>query len=330
MPTGAAGGGGGGEGGVSVGGGGVCARGGAGAGLGAGAGRGASGGLGSGAENMSACGPPASAGRERLRQKRNPPPTPSASAASSHGSSEKRCSGASVAGGASAASGAKAGAEAGVGAAVAAGGGAMSVAAIGCGSGLACAVDRWAVPVARRVGVELSAVRRAVSREAGGGAVGCWAAAGRSAAGCCGGWSAGRVTLPCRLKFCSSRGPIVSAAGALVVGASWASAATGASSSPAVKPAIVKRQAPLIHSPLLSVNRAGFPRRDRHMPLTSPSFKHSVDEPKRTHGGYRASTSTSSASSSASMAMFDSPVIATPSRGPASTPFTRTRPLGTR
>ena len=45
--------------------------------------------------------------------------------------------------------------------------------------------------------------------------------------------------------------------------------------------------------------------------------------------GQAASTSTSSASSSASMRKAVSPVMAMPSRGPAATPFTRTRPPGT-
>jgi hypothetical protein len=43
-----------------------------------------------------------------------------------------------------------------------------------------------------------------------------------------GGVSAGLVTVPLRLKFCSSRGPIVSVAGALPVGASGSCAAAGA------------------------------------------------------------------------------------------------------
>jgi hypothetical protein len=41
---------------------------------------------------MSICGPPATAGRERLRQKRNIPPAASAMAARIHGRSGKRCS----------------------------------------------------------------------------------------------------------------------------------------------------------------------------------------------------------------------------------------------
>ena len=45
---------------------------------------------------------------------------------------------------------------------------------------------------------------------------------------------------------------------------------------------------------------------------------------------YRASTSTNSPSSSAAISTRLSPVMATPSRGPAATPFTRTLPLGTR
>src|SRR5207248_11149472 len=75
------------------------ARGGGGAGAGSGAfGRGAEvgSGVGSGAANRSMWGPPANAARERWRQKRNKPPAARATAASSHGHSDRPCSGASV------------------------------------------------------------------------------------------------------------------------------------------------------------------------------------------------------------------------------------------
>ena len=98
-----------------------------------------------------------------------------------------------------------------------------------------------------------------------------------------GGRSAGRVTLPERLKFWSSLGPIVSAGCALFVGgpASCARAATGASRRPAVNATLAKRQAPLICSRLKIVNRAIFPRRDGHMPAERLAFKHRQDEPAR-------------------------------------------------
>jgi hypothetical protein len=70
--------------------------------------------------------------------------------------------------------------------------------------------------------------------------------------------SAGRVTVPLRVKFWSSLGPMASVAGVLLVGggadvcAAWANATAGESNSPAVEAAIAKRQAPVIPSPLLS------------------------------------------------------------------------------
>jgi len=99
--------------------------------------------------------------------------------------------------------------------------------------------------------------------------------------------SAGRVTVPLRVKFWSSLGPMVSVAGVLLAGggadvcAAWASAAAGESHSPAVEAAIAKRQAPFIPSPLLVLSRAIFPLRGRHMPARSSLFKHRLDEPPR-------------------------------------------------
>jgi hypothetical protein len=65
-----------------------------------------------------------------------------------------------------------------------------------------------------------------------------------------GGCSAGRVTVPDRLKFCNSLGPTVSVAGALVeaAGAPCAASGAGPSMSPAVQPAIAMRNPPLIDS----------------------------------------------------------------------------------
>jgi len=73
--------------------------------------------------------------------------------------------------------------------------------------------------------------------------------------------SAERVTVPFRLKFCRSRGPTASVAGAelgaaWVVAASWASAANGVSASPTAKTAPTKRKTALINSRFLLVNRA--------------------------------------------------------------------------
>jgi hypothetical protein len=55
---------------------------------------------------------------------------------------------------------------------------------------------------------------------------------GRAAGVVGGGWSAGRVTVPLRLKSCSPAGPTVSIAGVFVVvcdGTAWASATEGVS-----------------------------------------------------------------------------------------------------
>jgi hypothetical protein len=73
--------------------------------------------------------------------------------------------------------------------------------------------------------------------------------------------SAGRVVVPDRLKFCSSRGPIASVAGVLVVAGSvvfWASATAGAKHNPPANKIVLKRKPALIRSrsvlesPLLS------------------------------------------------------------------------------
>lgn len=140
--------------------------------------------------------------------------------------------------------------------------------------------------------------------------------------------SAERVTVPLRVKFWRSRGPTASVAGvSLGVVASWASAGNGASARPTAEIVIPKRRTALINSRFLLVNRATCA--DTPMPFNRLLFKHGVDEWER-NSLQRASTSTSSESSWASIATRDSPVIATPSRAPASIPFTRTLPLGTR
>ena len=60
----------------------------------------------------------------------------------------------------------------------------------------------------------------------------------------------GGAGLPSRLKFFSSRGPIASVAGVLLVtgGVLCATSGAGPSTSPTVKTAIAKRQPPLIYS----------------------------------------------------------------------------------
>jgi ribosomal protein S12 methylthiotransferase accessory factor YcaO len=60
--------------------------------------------------------------------------------------------------------------------------------------------------------------------------------------------SAGRVTVPFKLKLDSSRGPIASVAGVLLedAGALWASSGAGASASPAVAIAKPMRETALI------------------------------------------------------------------------------------
>ena len=96
-----------------------------------------------------------------------------------------------------------------------------------------------------------------------------------------GGWSAARVTVPLRLKFWSSRGPIASVAGeSLFGGVSWANAVIGASESTPASNTYPKRETAFICSRSARDSRR-FPRRDRHMPAVRASFKHSVDEPTR-------------------------------------------------
>ena len=128
----------------------------------------------------------------------------------------------------------------------------------------ACAADRGA-------GVSATAVRRDGVAVAG---------AGAGAGG-----SAGRVVVPGKLKFWSSRGPIALVAGVLVVAGgvvSWASAEAGASIAPAASNIVLKRK------PALIVSRSGFnsppfvPRRVPPMPAPSRLFKHRFDEPHRT------------------------------------------------
>ena len=116
--------------------------------------------------------------------------------------------------------------------AVSTGGGVISVA------GLAVVGGRAAVDVAGGGvgGAARSAVRACDDREGEADRAG-----GRTGAVCglagvgTGAWSAGRVTVPRRLKFCSSLGPIVFGEGEFEVGgggagvdADWASAAAGA------------------------------------------------------------------------------------------------------
>jgi len=165
---------------------------------------------------------------------------------------------------------------------------------------------------------------------------------GAAVVGAVAGGSAGRVVVPGKLKFWSSRGPIVSVAGALLVAGwvvSWASAEMGASIAPIASNIVPKRQPAFIYSRSEFDSPLSVPRRVPPMPAPRLLFKHRFDEPHRTQGrpakrclaqAQRASTRTSSESSSAAISIRLSPVIATPSRGPAATPFTRIRPLGTR
>ena len=101
----------------------------------------------------------------------------------------------------------------------------------------------------------VSACRRSAGREADTGVAGARSAAGGVAGGvraggaAAAGGSAERVTVPCRLKPSSSRGPTASVAGAFVVAsASWASAGAGVSASPATQNATPKRKTALILS----------------------------------------------------------------------------------
>ena len=64
-----------------------------------------------------------------------------------------------------------------------------------------------------------------------------------------GGWSAARVTVPLRLKFWSSRGPIASVAGEFAFGGvSWANAVIGASESTPASNTYPKRETAFICS----------------------------------------------------------------------------------
>lgn len=73
-----------------------------------------------------------------------------------------------------------------------------------------------------------------------------WGRDGVTAAG----WSAGRVTVPFRLKFWSSLGPTVSGEVELVVGAGvevlWASASVGAAAEAAANKTAVRREIAVI------------------------------------------------------------------------------------
>jgi len=140
----------------------------------------------------------------------------------------------------------------------------------------------------------LDAGRSLAVREAGrgDGAV-ATAASGVRATGCCavvvgaGACSAGLVLVPGRLKFCSSRGPIASVAGVLVVAGSvvfWASAAAGRISSPPASNIVSKRKPALISSRSVPESPFHLSRRVRLMPAASTLFKHSFDEPHRTQG----------------------------------------------
>jgi hypothetical protein len=64
------------------------------------------------------------------------------------------------------------------------------------------------------------------------------------------GWSAWRVTVPLRLKFCSSLGPIVSGEVEFVVGAGvevlWASASVGAAAKAAATKTALRREIAVI------------------------------------------------------------------------------------
>jgi hypothetical protein len=85
------------------------------------------------------------------------------------------------------------------------------------------------------------------------------------------------VTLPLSLKFCSSLGPMLFEFGGVSCAAVLcATAAAGASISPATIKTFVQRKLALIAPVLCLV--AGTPRRWRSLPAAEPSFKHRVDE----------------------------------------------------
>lgn len=95
------------------------------------------------------------------------------------------------------------------------------------------------------------------------------------------GWSAGRVTVPLRLKFWSSLGPIVSGDVEFVVGAGvdvlWASASVGAAAkADATKTAT--REIALIPLPLKCLDRSHRRLRRALMPAPRRLFKHGLDE----------------------------------------------------
>ena len=109
--------------------------------------------------------------------------------------------------------------------------------------------------------------------------------AGLGPAGCC---STGRVTVPCRLKFCSSRGPIESLAGVppfevLGAGAALFCASVGMAPSHRLAANIAnpKRLTALIKL-RSAANRAVSPARRPPMPRKVLIFKHSLAERKRT------------------------------------------------
>ena len=182
-------------------------------------------------------------------------PAASATAARSQGRIEGLCSGASGSAGAGAGKADTGGAGESCGAAAAelptdgidaaaAAAGVDGAFAAGCGAGDAAAA-RWVSAGLRAGGA--------------GARVSVAAALGRSAAvaGCgwVAGWSAGLVAVPGKLKFCSSRGPTVSGAGALVVAGGEVScpcASPGASNSPAAAKTVFKRKIAFI-APALSL-----------------------------------------------------------------------------
>src|SRR5206468_1167438 len=94
-----------------------------------------------------------------------------------------------------------------------------------------------------------------------------------------GGWSAGRVTVPFRLKFLSSLGPTVSVAGVLVVGAGagavvlCASAAAGARDTPHASNTAVPRKIALIRSRSCLIRRITPPRRSPANARCVPSLQ---------------------------------------------------------
>ena len=101
------------------------------------------------------------------------------------------------------------------------------------------------------------------------------------------GGSAGRVVVPGKLKFWSSRGPIVSVAGVLVVAGwvvSWASAEMGASIAPIASNIVPKRQPAFIYSRSEFDSPLSVPRRVPPMPASRYRYKHRFDEPHRTQG----------------------------------------------